>query len=308
MPYHVRITLRSDRSRDEVKLDLTEEQLRESFLRPYRAGNPIVIDGRTIPCDDIERIRISYTEEKSEQLIPIIQAERRQSRVVVIGISDEWYITKRGIDVTDDFITGPPGQGEKELPTQKWTRSQEVFVVHGRNTRLRDSMFEFLRAVGLHPIEWIEAVNATGKTSPYVGEVLDIAFDRAQAIIILLTPDDEARLREEFINPSDPEYEKRLTPQARPNVLFEAGMAMGRAPNRTIIVEMGDLRHFSDISGRHTVRLDNSTERRHELALKLRIAGCTINLSGTDWHRVGDFLLKSRMRENLKSGSARGLI
>jgi len=291
MPYHVRITLRSDRTHDEVKLDLSEEELRERFLRPYKAGDPIVIGGRTIPCDDIERIIISYTEEKSEQLIPIIRAERGQSRVVVIGISDEWYVTKRGIDVTDDFITGPPGQGEKEPITQKWTRSQEVFVVHGRNTGLRDTMFDFLRAIGLHPIEWIEAVNATGKTSPYVGEVLDVAFDRAQAIIILLTPDDEARLREVFINPSDPEYGKRLTPQARPNVLFEAGMAMGRAPNRTIIVEMGDLIPFSDISGRHIVRLDNSTERRHELALKLRTAGCDINIAGTDWHRAGDFSL-----------------
>jgi len=291
MPYHVRITLRSDRSRDEVKLDLTEEQLRERFLRPYRAGDPIVISGRTIHCDDIERIRVSYTEENSEQLIPIIRAERKKQSHAAVGISDEWYVTKRGIDVTDDFITGPPGQGEEEPLTQQWTRSQDVFVVHGRNTRLRDSMFDFLRAIGLHPIEWIEAVNATGKTSPYVGEVLDVAFDRAQAITILLTPDDEARLREEFINPSDPEYEKRLTPQARPNVLFEAGMAMGRNPDRTIIVEICDLRPFSDITGRHTVRLNNYTERRQELALKLRTAGCGINIGGTDWHRAGDFSL-----------------
>ena len=291
MPYHVRITLRSDRTHDEVKLDLTEEQLRERFLRPYRAGDPIVISGRTINCDDIERIRVSYTEENSEQLIPTIRAERRQSHAVAVGISDEWYVTKRGIDVTDDFITGPPGQGEEEPLTQQWTRSQDVFVVHGRNTQLRDSMFEFLRAVGLHPIEWIEAVNATGTASPYVGQVLNVAFNRAQAIIVLLTPDDEARLREGFINPSDPPYERELTPQARPNVLFEAGMASGRSPDQTIIVEIGDLRPFSDIAGRHTVRLDNSTERRHELALKLRAAGCTINLSGTDWHRAGDFSL-----------------
>ena len=101
----------------------------------------------------------------------------------------------------------------------------------------------------------------------------------------------QARLRDGFINPSDPPYERELTPQARPNVLFEVCMVIGRSPDRTIIVEIGDLRPFSDIAGRHTVRLDNSTERRHELALKLRTAGCDINIGETDWHRAGDFLL-----------------
>ncbi|HUU87941.1 MAG TPA: nucleotide-binding protein [Candidatus Glassbacteria bacterium] len=290
MPYHVRITAKSDRTHDEVKIDLTEEQLRKQFLHPYETGKPIVVSGHTIPCDDIERISISYTEEKSDQLIPIIKAERRRNQFVAISISDEWYVADRGNDVTDDFITGPPGQGREEPVNKQWTRSQDVFVIHGRNTSLRDSMFDFLRAIGLRPIEWIEAVNATGSASPYVGEVLDVAFDRAQATIVLLTPDDEAKLRKEFIDPNDPIYEKKLTPQARPNVLFEAGMAIGRTPNRTIIVEVGDLRPFSDIAGRHTVRLDNSYEKRHELALKLRTAGCDINLSGTtDWHNVGDF-------------------
>lgn len=291
MPYHVRITPRSDRSHDEIKLDLTEEQLRERFLRPYWAGNSITIGGRSIPCDDIERIRISYTEENSEQLLPIIHAERRQSQVVAVGISDEWYVADRGIDVTDDFITGPPGQGEGEPGPQQWTRAKDVFVVHGRNTQLRDSMFNFLRAIGLHPIEWSEAVSETGTGTPYIGQVLDVAFDRARAIIVLLTPDDEAKLREEFIDSGDPPHERELTPQARPNVLFEAGMAIGRNPNRTIIVEIGNLRPFSDIEGRHTLRLDNSPEKRHELALRLRRAGCDVNLSGTDWHTIGNFSL-----------------
>ncbi len=106
-------------------------------------------------------------------------------------------------------------------------KSSRVFVVHGRNAGARDAMFEFLRAIGLRPIEWAQAVQATGKGSPYIGEILDAAFERAQAVVVLMTPDEIAYLRTEYGHgTNDPETQPAA--QARPNVLFEAGMAMGR--------------------------------------------------------------------------------
>ena len=168
-----------------------------------------------------------------------------------------------------------------------------VFVVHGRNIALRDSMFTFLDAIRLHPLEWSEARAATGEASPYIGRILDCAFSMAQAVVVLMTPDDEAWLRKEFREQDDPPHETTLTGQARPNVLFEAGMAMGREPKRTVLVEVGTLRPFSDVVGRHTVRLDNSTPQRQELAQRLRTAGCPVNLDGTRWHTVGSFELSS---------------
>ena len=166
---------------------------------------------------------------------------------------------------------------------------QTVFVVHGRNEPLRRAMFDFLRSVELKPLEWSQALAETNKPTPYVGEVLDKAFSIARAVVVLMSPDDEARLLKPFRKPDDEHYESALTPQARPNVLFEAGMAMGRYADRTVLVEVGKLRPFSDIGGRHVVRLTNSTESRQGLAKRLETAGCKIDLSGTDWHRVGDF-------------------
>jgi predicted nucleotide-binding protein len=167
--------------------------------------------------------------------------------------------------------------------------SRRVFVVHGRNEVLRRSMFTFLRSIGLEPIEWSEAVKWTESGSPHIDEILNVGFNRAQAIVVLMTPDDEAKLRYEFQSENDPPHEKDLTPQARANVIFEAGMALGRDPNRTVLVEIGRLRPFSDIAGRHTIRLDNSTEKRQDLAMRLQTAGCPVNLDGTDWHKTGEF-------------------
>ena len=163
-----------------------------------------------------------------------------------------------------------------------------VFVVSGRNRAANDGMFLFLRSIGLSPLEWSQTVGLTGEGSPYIGKVLDAAFGAAAAIVVLMTPDDLAQLHPDLLSPDDPDYERRPTGQARPNVLFEAGMAMGRDPERTILIECGQLRPFSDVGGRHAVRINNSTARRQGLAERLRTAGCDIDLTGTHWHADGD--------------------
>lgn len=176
---------------------------------------------------------------------------------------------------------------------------RSVFVVHGRNQKARNAMFEFLRALDLHPIEWSEAIKATKTGTPHISTILDHAFSMARAIVVLFTPDDEARLRPGFRSKKDPPYETQLTGQARPNVLFEAGLAMGRDSERTIMVEVGDLRPFSDISGRHIVRLDESSEKRHDLASRLEAAGCAVNRDGTDWLGAGRFDSVTAVEEEL---------
>lgn len=163
---------------------------------------------------------------------------------------------------------------------------RKVFVIHGRNEPARKGLFALLRSIGLEPIEWSQAIAMTGKGSPYIGEVLNFAFGAAQAVVVLQTPDDVAHLHESLTYPGDPETNPQMQP--RPNVLFEAGMALARDEDRTIIVELGQIKSFSDIHGRHIVRLDNSVSKRQDLAHRLRTAGCAVNLDGTDWHEAGD--------------------
>ena len=165
------------------------------------------------------------------------------------------------VDEINDYwdIEGPKKAGPQHGDSASDVSSQspdkrKVFVVHGRNSAARDAMFFFLRSLSLQPIEWSEAVGLTGKTNPFIGEVLDAAFANAQAIVVIMTPDDIAYLDERFRLPDDPRTKRSRTPQARPNVLFEAGMAMGHCPDRAILVQLGNIRPFSDISGRHMVQ------------------------------------------------------
>ncbi len=163
---------------------------------------------------------------------------------------------------------------------------QRVLVVHGRNTATRDGIYAFLRALGLSPIEWSQAVQWTQQGSPYIGDVLDAAFAKAAAVVVLMTPDEVAYLRTDYASNGDADTQPGA--QSRPNVLFEAGMAMGRDAQHTILVEVGEVRPFSDIAGRHAVRLDNSAPKRNELAQRLRTAGCEVDTTGDGWLTAGD--------------------
>jgi len=194
------------------------------------------------------------------------------------------YMAQMGHDIT-------PEEEVRNIKETVDMRKKKVFVIHGRNEKIRKAMFDFLRSIGLSPIEWTQAVAMTGQGSPYIGDILDKAFVEAQAIIALHTPDDEGRLREEFQHENDEDHEKYLTPQARLNVIFETGMALGKNPDRTIIVQVGNIRPYSDIAGRHVVKLDNTVRQRQAVALRLQSAGCDIDLTGTDWHDTGDFSL-----------------
>jgi predicted nucleotide-binding protein len=183
-------------------------------------------------------------------------------------------------------------QKEKEvhLPNSEAKDKRKVWVVHGRNLKARDAMFIFLRSIGLEPMEWGEALALTGKGTPYTGEVLDLAFAEAQAVVVLITGDDLARLGTRFADANDPSAEIDPTPQARPNVLFEAGMAFGKYPERTVLVHLGKTRPFSDVAGRNAVYISNEITKRQTLADRLRISGAAVKTANrTDWHAAGDF-------------------
>lgn len=172
---------------------------------------------------------------------------------------------------------------------QPQRRGNTVWVVHGRNDAVKQDLFNLLRAFGLKPLEWTQAIKNTRKGSPYVGEILEAAFRAAVAVVVLLTPDDEGMLKKEFRIARDGPYEKKLSGQARANVLFEAGMAFGKNDNSTVLVQVGDIRPFSDIGGRHVVHLSAAPTSRQELAVKLANAGCNVDTSGTEWMTVGKF-------------------
>lgn len=230
MYYHVRITQKSNKSQDETKTNLTEEQLTERFLVPYEQGEPIIINGKTIPMGDLERIRISRSDKETKYFIPQLQAEDANSSVVVIGgPSYEWRAADRAEDVTDKFISGAPGYKRGSTKAQKTESaspivgeksSSKVFIVHGHDHALKNDLEVFLREIGLEPIVL--------HRQPDEGLTVIEKFERHADVgfaFVLLTPDDVSYSIDQAGLPED---KRTAEYRARQNVIFEFGYFVGK--------------------------------------------------------------------------------
>lgn len=178
-------------------------------------------------------------------------------------------------------------------PTAPGGLGRGVFLVHGRNHAVKAEFVKLLRAFDLRIIDWnaasTEAATATGHASPYTLDIVQGGLRLADAVVVLMTPDDLGRVRPEFLEDRDGDDERRLSGQARMNVIFEAGMALGTDPARVVIVEIDRVRAMSDIAGVNTVRFDGSVGARRALSARLAAAGLTVDTDNDDWHTAGTF-------------------
>ena len=265
MPYDVTLYFHNAMPMEKSSID--EVTLERQFIRPYRDGNDIFLEGIRIPGEEIARIRVFYKESSSSD-------EKAD-------VTDE--LLHRGASTFTSSKSEPTS--ESEPPDIGDRRS--VFLVYGRWHEAVEATREFLGSLDLKVIEWEQAVQTTGKASPYIGEILDAGFKMAHAAIVLMTPDDVAALHPS-LQPANTQPEP-LTGQPRPNVIFEAGMAWQQFRTRTLLVEFGSLRGFSDLSGVHMVRFDGSPRTRRAIASRLKTVGCAVDDTGDRWLSVGSF-------------------
>jgi|GEM_PF-1785638 len=251
----------------------SQEWVEERIIGPWDRGEDMVVNGGHWNPRDVQ------------------VTVRQTAETVTSGDSLSTWNSLSGAsaDLTDDLLARPAGNAASADTLDFAEDRRKVMVVLGRNSTLGTALFTFLRTIDLQPLEWTQLVGAANTGAPYIGQVLDAAFTQCQAVVVLSTPDDIAHLRGDLVPDGDPENETTPEGQARPNVFYEAGMAMGRFPTRTIFVEVGAMRSASDLGGIHAVRMDEGPECRRDLAKRLEDAGCDVNTDGTDWLSAGDF-------------------
>ncbi len=167
-------------------------------------------------------------------------------------------------------------------------RAKRVFVISGRNDEAVDAFNNYLRAMGLEPVEF-ERVRAELGGTAEIARIVKAGMDRAHAVLALVTPEEFAALHPKHRGKNE---EPRMISrwQARPNVIFEAGMAFARDRDRFAFVIAGEAQLFTDVDGIHVFRMSNSaTGPRTTLAHTLKAMGCAVNDS-LQFQRVGDFV------------------
>ncbi|MFI9255795.1 TIR domain-containing protein [Streptomyces sp. NPDC053069] len=204
--------------------------------------------------------------------------QQATNRAVAVVSDDRQAVAARSTVVAQGL-----GEAERNPQAASTDRTRNVLVVHGRDEEVRHAMFSLLRSLGLSPLEWEDLVRASGKASPLLGEVVANAPSRAQAALVLLTPDDTATLHPQLHGENEPDYETQPTGQPRQNVLIELGMVLMAYPQRTLVVEVGRLRQGADTVGLNVVRFDGTSASVAKIIKRLKQAGCQVDDTGSVW-------------------------
>lgn len=165
-----------------------------------------------------------------------------------------------------------------------------VFLVYGRNSKMKKAMENILNALSLSVITYD---NSNANTRATYDAVKD-GISRTALSIVLLTGDDEGRCRKAFRTQNDKNviHEMRYTRQPRLNVVFEAGYSFAYRENKNVIlITVDGVRLFSDLDGinkiliqtdRGNISSESNIKFKKELVKNLTNCGCDLAENAID--------------------------
>ena len=180
------------------------------------------------------------------------------------GLNSASALLKSMIEEIEDYW-----EDEKQAQIHSGTQANDkpilnkVFVIHGKDEGIKETVARFLQTIGLEPVILHEQANR-GRT------IIEKFEEHAQVgfAVALLTPDDIGSLKEERNN---------LNPRARQNVIFEFGYFIGKlGRERVCALVKGDVEKPSDYDGVLYITLDKSGGWNNELIRELKTAGIPI--------------------------------
>jgi len=144
---------------------------------------------------------------------------------------------------------------------------QEVFIVHGRDNEVKESVARVIEKLGFEAIILHEMPNG-GKT------IIEKFEDYSNVVfaVVLYTQCDKGGL-----NASDSVQK----PRARQNVIFEHGFFVGKlGRNKTCaLVKSDNIEIPTDLSGIVYITMDNEGAWKVKLAKEMKESGCDVDLN-----------------------------
>lgn len=253
--------------------------------RPWPAGDEALLDLLSNAEGD------GYPNESWPKARERIWKALSQKTDIVVYKDGEWHLLGTNIEADPHLeptsaapeepfhpwpFTSPPSNEssasvDQSAPSHQTARHDglpRVFVVQGRDQIAAGQVRTFLRGVQLNPLSWEDVKKECG-TNPTTFDIVRKGLELAEITVVVLSGDDQARLRPDLLETNDGDHERNPTPQPRQNVLLEAGMALGMRPERTVMVRTTKLREISDFSGIHWVTMKGTPSARQDFAQEL---------------------------------------
>lgn len=183
-------------------------------------------------------------------------------RTILYAILDE--VNVFGIPDKEQAFQGM-ARGEMQKP--EITLSNRVFIVHGHDEAMKQSVARVLEKLGLNPIILHEKPNQGRTIIEKFTEYSDVSF-----AFVLLSSDDLVLTKNQST--------QEARPRARQNVIFELGFFIGKLGRARVFVLYQESKNFempSDYSGVLYVPYDSIGQWRFELAKELKASGYNID-------------------------------
>lgn len=170
-----------------------------------------------------------------------------------------------GVIEADESFSIEPEIDSKKSEMLDVKNSKKVFLVHGHNNEIKETVARFLEKIELHPIILHEQVNKGQTIIEKFEEHSDVPF-----AIVLMTPDDVG---------NSISKKENLSFRARQNVIFELGYFFGKLGRQNVCALIsGDIERPSDYDGIIYIGFD-SEGWKLLLAKELKQAGLDFDLN-----------------------------
>lgn len=160
-----------------------------------------------------------------------------------------------------------PSQNQLAAQPSPIPNTGKVFIVHGHEPGVLNTVARFIEKLGLEPVILHEQPNENRT-------VIEKLEDHSEAdfAIVLFTPDDIG-------HPA--KHPEKAKPRARQNVVLELGYFMGKlGRNRVALLQVGDdIEIPSDYSGVLYLPFDDNGAWKYLLAKEMKARGINIDLN-----------------------------
>ena len=152
--------------------------------------------------------------------------------------------------------------------------SKDIFIVHGHNEEMKQTVARVVTKLGLNPIILHEQANE-GRT---IIDKFEFNAENIQFAIILLSGDDLAASVKDLEGVKDENVRERLVKRARQNVVFEMGYFAGKlGRNKLFYLLQEGLEKPGDLDGIVYTPYDTGGAWKFGLVKELRVCGYDVD-------------------------------
>lgn len=269
--YQILVTMKNNKKYSEYNIEKTEKEIIDEYIVPYISNDDFFLGSCYVNKKNIEEILVKETDQKIEGIQGYLQSTVGRNVIYIYSKENTLRNDCCGRNIVSDLIKKAlvierENKADLKEKTLKSTvKNNKVFIVHGHDKEMRETVARFIEKIELEAIILYEQANSGKTIIEKIEENTDVRYG-----IVLYSPCDHGKSQNE----------EELKNRARQNVVLEHGYLMGKLGRKNVIaLTKGELELPSDLSGVINPKYDSEGFWKFKVAKELKENGLEIDLN-----------------------------